>query len=116
MPIDHGESSGITVPVEVFCGGYNVCEKNGSIRLMLTQLFVNFGPCFEEPIDIGFWHVHLGVAQAIFEVQGSRRGAVGTSDSPPGSRIVRFSSSEHNELSTTGNRDSSKVGPQGNRR
>jgi hypothetical protein len=29
---------------------------------VLTQLFVNLGPRFEELIDVGFWCGHLGVA------------------------------------------------------
>jgi hypothetical protein len=32
VTIHHGKSSGIAIPVEVFCGGYDISEENGGIR------------------------------------------------------------------------------------
>jgi IS30 family transposase len=70
VAINHGESGGIAVSIEVFCGGNDISEKNGGVRLVLAQLFVNLCACFEEPVDIGFWRIHWFCVRPLFEIAG----------------------------------------------
>jgi len=55
LAVQHGESGGVAVALEIGAGADDVGEQDGEGSLMPAQLFVNLGPLLEQPVNAVFF-------------------------------------------------------------